>query len=455
MRKTYPAEITNIPGQVLFYPSELGKLDDIELVYFGQHSCPATVKPNPATKQSIVLSDSLANSLTFNEIDTPLHLFIYGKSLHIGPLIGIFSSGFTGISNKPLGERSNFFSKLLSLSQTIGCIPFIFGENVINWDQETIKGYVYENENWQINEFPFPNVVYDRLPNRMSENRDGPREVKRKFQKEYKIPWYNPGFFNKWDVYERLNADDRALPYLPETYPFQSLSVVETLLSHYRQVYIKPIHGSLGLGIHQILYDKHEDVYYCRYKNDAQENKLQKFSSLESILKHVFHNRPLENLIVQQGIPLIKSSNRPVDFRVHTNKDSNGKWQVTAIAAKVSGAGSVTTHIKSGGVIKTVAELYGDDEEAKQIEEKLSEAALILSASIEEHLDGIIAEIGFDLGLDKKGQVWMFEANSKPGRSIFSHPKLKEFELLTRKLSLDYAIYLTEQTITHSIGTQK
>lgn len=61
---------------------------------------------------------------------------------------------------------------------------------------------------------------------------------------------------------------------------------------------------------------------------------MQKFSTLESIVKHIFHNRPLENLIVQQGIPLIRSSKRPVDFRVHTNKDSKGIWQVTAIAAK-------------------------------------------------------------------------------------------------------------------------
>ena len=90
MRKTYPAEIANIPGHVLFYPSDLGELGDIELIYFGQHSCPAAVKPNPAVKQSIVLSNSLADSLMFDEIDTPLHLFIYGKSLHIGPLIGIF-----------------------------------------------------------------------------------------------------------------------------------------------------------------------------------------------------------------------------------------------------------------------------------------------------------------------------------------------------------------------------
>ena len=152
---------------------------------------------------------------------------------------------------------------------------------------------------------------------------------------------------------------NRALPYLPETYPLQSFSAVETFLSNYRQVYIKPIHGSLGLGIHQILYDKHEDVYYCRYKNEAKENKLQRFSSLESIVKHIFHDRPLDNLIVQQGIPLIRSEKRPVDFRVHTNKDSNGKWQVTAIAAKIAGAGSVTTHIKSGGVSQNIEELFG------------------------------------------------------------------------------------------------
>ncbi|USK81444.1 YheC/YheD family protein [Peribacillus frigoritolerans] len=451
MRKTYPAEIAAIPGNVLYYPSELGDLADIELIYFGRHSCPAIVKQNPAVNQTIVLSESLAESLLFDHTDIPLHLFIYGKSIHIGPLVGIFSSGFTGLSNKPLGERSEFFAKLLSLSKTTGCIPFVFGENVINWDEETIKGYVFDKDDWNIHEFPFPNVIYDRLPNRLTENRDGPKEVKQKFQKKYTIPWYNPGFFNKWDVNERLCADERALPYLPETYPFQSISVVETLLSHYRQVYIKPIHGSLGLGIHQILYDKHENVYYCRYTNEAKENKLQRFSTLESIVKHIFHDRPLENLIVQQGIPLIRSEKRPVDFRVHTNKDSNGKWQVTAIAAKIAGAGSVTTHIKSGGVIKTVAELFGDDEEATEVERKLSEAALILSESIEKNLDGIIAEIGFDFGLDKKGQVWMFEANSKPGRSIFSHPKLKDFELLTRKLSLDYAIYLTEQTITKSI----
>ena len=336
-----------------------------------------------------------------------------------------------------------------------GCIPFIFGEQHIDWDYEIIHGFVYVDDQWQVCEFPFPNVVYDRLPNRRTENESGPKEVKRKFQELYTIPWYNPGFFNKWDVYERLSEDESALAFLPETYPLRSFSTIEHLLSKYRQAFIKPIHGSLGLGIHQLIYNKENHVYYCRYENEEKQNKLQRFSSLESMMNYVFRNRTLDNLIVQQGIPLIRSEKRPVDFRVHTNKDSQGNWQVTAIAAKVAGFGSVTTHIKNGGSVKTLKELFDDQKLAKEIEQKLTTAAITLSKSIENHLDGIIAEIGFDFGLDKHGQVWMFEANSKPGRSIFSHPKLKEFELLTRKLSLDYAIYLAEQSITHSIGVSK
>lgn len=456
MKKVYPVEISTHTDPILFYPSELGELKDIELIYFGQHSSLARVEKNPSTSGAIVLTEALADALKFTETDTPLHLFVYKNSLHLGPLIGIFSSGFTKMPNKPLGERSEFFSKLLSLNTMTGCIPFIFGEQHIDWDLETIRGYVFIDSEWRVCEFPFPNVVYDRLPNRRTEKESGPQEVKRKFQELYTIPWYNPGFFNKWDVYERLSQDDTALVFLPETYPLTSFSTIEHLLSKYRQAFIKPIHGSLGLGIHQVIYDKNNHVYYCRYKNEDQQNKLQRFSSLEAMINYVFRNRTLDNLIVQQGIPLIRFEKRPVDFRVHSNKDSQGNWQVTAIAAKVAGSGSVTTHIKNGGSVKTVREICETQEKAKEIEEKLTIAAITLSQSIEKHLDGIIAEIGFDFGLDKQGRVWMFEANSKPGRSIFSHPKLKEFELLTRKLSLDYAIYLAEQSITQSqIGVGK
>ncbi|WP_328018892.1 YheC/YheD family protein, partial [Heyndrickxia sporothermodurans] len=58
----------------------------------------------------------------------------------------------------------------------------------------------------------------------------------------------------------------------------------------------------------------------------------------------------------------------------------------------------------------------------------------------------LLAKLGLILALiQKKGNVWLFEANSKPGRSIFSHPNLREFDFLTRKLTLSYSIFLTER----------
>ena len=50
---------------------------------------------------------------------------------------------------------------------------------------------------------------------------------------------------------------------------------------------------------------------------------------------------------------------------------------------------------------------------------KLSKAALAVSRVLNEHIEGFIGEIGFDLGVDHSGKVWMFEANSAPGAAFF------------------------------------
>ena len=94
-------------------------------------------------------------------------------------------------------------------------------------------------------------------------------------------------------------------------------------------------------------------------------------------------------------------------------------------------------------------------EECILYNERLSNAALLLSDALDRHVEGIIGEIGFDLGIDRKGEVWLFEANSKPGRSIFTHPELKDFDLLTRKLSIAFAVFLTEQSLLHPEGLFK
>jgi hypothetical protein len=448
MRKRYLIEIAPNDQMIVFCPSAVVQGKTIKKISFGSKSMTAEFFPHPETNDRIVISRKIQSELNFPNISLPLHVFLENEVLSLGPLVGIFTAGFTHDEQTPIGERSNFFAKLLSVNKSVGALPFVFGEQHINWEQGTIDGLFFYNGKWELIEVPFPNVIYDRLPNRRSEGNPKLIKVKNRLQKDYLIPWYNPGFFNKLDIYERLYQDVSAANFLPETHPFTSFSMIETMLSKYGHVYIKPKNGSLGFGVHQIMYDKHTNYYYCRFQDKSGINRLWKFASLEKLFKHVFMNQSLDKMIVQQGIHLLRMESRSVDFRVHTNKDDAGQWHVTALAAKIAGPGSVTTHLRSGGDIKTLAEIFSK-EDCNLYTEKLSSAALTLSKALDLHIDGIVGEIGFDLGIDRNGEVWLFEANSKPGRSIFSHPELKDFDWLTRKLSIAFAVFLTEQSLLH------
>ncbi|WP_102261732.1 YheC/YheD family endospore coat-associated protein [Mesobacillus jeotgali] len=448
MRKKYPVEVISHSKQLVFVPADLTHNKEIHKIAFGNKVVDVTCAPHPKGRNVIVLSNDVQKELSMPDLSTSLHIFIDQHTLFIGPLIGILTSGFTPFPLRPIGERSMFFAKLLSVNKSVGALPFVFGEEHIDWDQGLIEGYFFVDGGWMKIKVPFPNVVYDRLPNRRTERKSELLSLKSRMQTDYLIPWYNPGFFSKLDVFERLQQDERAVEYLPETHQFSSFSVIERMLSNYGNVYVKPANGSLGLGIHQILYDKHNGYYYCRYRDQEGINKLTRFESLEKLMKKVFYKRNLSQMIVQQGISLLRSEKRLIDFRVHTNKDEYGQWQVAAIAAKIAGHGSVTTHVNNGGVVKSLDELFEDRTERELCEKKLSEASLLLSSILEKNMEGIIGEIGFDLGIDKTGKVWLFEANSKPGRSIFKHPKLKNFDLLTRKLSLSFGIFLAEKAIT-------
>ncbi|CAH2713577.1 Endospore coat-associated protein YheD [Neobacillus rhizosphaerae] len=448
MRKHYLIEVTQNDQMVVFCPQAVLRDKQIKKIAFGSKSIAVDFFPHPDKNDRIVISKKIQEAIQFPHFTIPLHAFIENQILYIGPLVGIFTAGFTSIPQQPVGERTLFFSKLLSVNKPVGALAFVFGEQHIDWEQGTIEGYFFHNQAWTTVEVPFPNVIYDRLPNRKSENNPKLIKVRERLQKEYLIPWYNPGFFNKLDIYERLQKDPSVTTYLPETHPFTSFSIMETMLSKYGHIFIKPKNGSLGLGVHQVIFDKQTGDYYCRYQDDGYINRLRKFVSLERLFHSVFAHQSLEKMLVQQGISLLRNEKRSIDFRVHTNKDDYGKWQVSAIAAKIAGHGSVTTHARSGGDIKTIAEIF-PKEECDLYTEKLISTALLLSKSLDRNIEGIIGEIGFDLGIDRNGNVWIFEANSKPGRSIFSHPELKEVDFLTRKLSIAFAIFLTEQALLH------
>ncbi|MDG5786384.1 YheC/YheD family protein [Evansella sp. AB-P1] len=415
-------------------------------VQFGTKEVTCTVhSKEDITNDTCFLSNRAWNKLC---IPYPIKLSIEYDNVErifIGPIIGIYTAGFTGSILRPVGERSFLFAKYLHAARTTGALAIIFGSHHIDWENETMEGYSFQETGWKKIKVPIPNVVYDRLPNRRTEMHPTYSEIKERLQKNYQIPWFNPGFFDKSHIYEQLINLSDVNKYLPTTITSPTDKEIKSFINQYKHVYIKPKNGSLGMGIHQVLFDDKENYYYCRFR-DHIRNRLRRYGSLTRLLQNQFPNG-FDQMVVQQGISLLKYQNNPIDFRVHTNKDEMGKWRISAIAAKIAGSGSVTTHVKSGGHIKSINEIWEDLKLRKSLLEELKTTALHLTYAIDKTTDGIVGEIGFDIGIDQNEDIWMFEANSKPGRTIFSHPKLKQEDQLTRKLPMNYANYLYKEAI--------
>ena len=63
----------------------------------------------------------------------------------------------------------------------------------------------------------------------------------------YQIPWFNPQFFNKWDIHKLLENSLTA-SLLPKSVLHPNAEALETLCSTFDTVYIKPADGALGTG---------------------------------------------------------------------------------------------------------------------------------------------------------------------------------------------------------------
>ncbi|WP_078429026.1 YheC/YheD family protein [Alkalihalobacterium alkalinitrilicum] len=409
---------------------------------FGSKAVECHIKINEDCDKTVQLSENIYKQFNI-PFESPIHLFYSNGCLSIGPLIGIFTAGFTSSTQNPLGQRTSQYTKLLFSQEEIGGFYFVFGHHHIDWENGVIDGYFLKDGNWKLVTVPFPNVIYNRIPNRRTENLETIQSAKMKFETEYAIPYFNPSFFNKWEIYSRLSKIKSVQTYLPVSLIEPQYDDIQSLLKQYKHLYLKPIEGSHGEEIKQLIKLPDEPYYYCRF-HDENQIRLRRYSILKRLLKDEY---PLgvNDIIVQQGIHLLKIGKHPTDFRIHTNKNIEGQWEVSAIAAKKAGWQSVTTHIHRGGEVISVEELCKNGLFSKEQVESLNQAALTLSKVLEQQLEGCIGEIGFDLGIDENSHVWLFEANSKPGRLIFEQGKLKREDIISRELPLEYAIYLSRK----------
>lgn len=361
------------------------------------------------------------------------------------PLIGILTTTSSNSPHTPFGSRTGWIRQLVRAGSIRGKC-YAFTPTSIDWTRKTVSAWAYSgNTGWHRRTMPLPEVVYNRLPGRRAEKSEPILRLKSKLS-DHQIPIFNWSFFEKNDMHRRLSNSPDALRHIPETIPAPSDRDIRGLLMKHRHVYLKPAFGSLGIGIYRMTYSS-SDGYLLRFRKNGRTTVMH-WDSFAKMM-HYLHRRSgkLRNHIVQQGIDLVQIDGSPLDFRFHLNKTRNNRWTVAGIGAKRAARGGVTTHIHSGGSVYAplvALEKVYDQEKARSKLQQAKNVAISLAEAVERNYPHLLGELGLDLGIDRDGHIWMFEVNSKPGRSIYKHPALRKDGRSTLRHLLNYCAYLSK-----------
>lgn len=314
------------------------------------------------------------------------------------------------------GTVHSFCEELHHAATMIGGLFYVFSFKDFNTNE--VKGYLFEDDQWKEAILPHPNVIYNRIHSRKLEQSDGFLRWKDQLS-ELRIPIFNDRFLSKWEVHEIISKQNLINPYLPVTTLFTK-EQLEKMITEHPTIFLKPIQGSQGRNIIRITKNKEFILEISGLMEDYFV-----FTSLPKLLAFVDKQIDKRPYLVQQGVPLLTFQNRPLDFRVLCHRNVHDLWKVTSLVARASAEKQFVSNISYGGeIMKPLSALipsFNQDTSLKLIAH-MKELAVDIANILSNQSEGMICELGIDIGVDQQGKLWLIEVNSKPSKNFQIQP---------------------------------
>ncbi|OZM58131.1 hypothetical protein CIB95_00695 [Lottiidibacillus patelloidae] len=385
-------------------------------ISFGHGKFEVRCKIHEEDEDTLFCSHTLAKQLLLPHLPTPLSISYQRENnyMSFGPVFAVL----TAFKNKqnPISfpAINDFCIELASFCKQHGLFFYVFSLDEFN-DNE-VYGYTYSNQMWQKHQLPKPNVIYNRIHSRIIERSELAQRLFTQC-KEQEIPYFNNRFLNKWEVHQMLSSELHLKLHLPETAIFSSKRSFANLVNNYECIYVKPIYGSQGRHIYRITNEN--DTYSLENSGFTSTDKLT-FKNDSDLFHFLKQKISKKKYIVQQGINLYEHKGRTVDFRVLCNRNYNGEWFNSSIMARLSTPKTFVSNVAQGGELykpEDVLSMYAK-KERDQFIKALQELALELCLQVSKNFEGDYGELGVDLALDKKGNIWIIEINIKPSKDL-------------------------------------
>jgi hypothetical protein len=319
------------------------------------------------------------------------------KNANAGPLIGILAS------MSPQGTivgNTSLFTVLQRQAIARGGLTIVFPPEGI--DSGKITGCVFDlkKDKWFPVSAPLPHVVYNRVPLRKTEKSQAFREATTLFE-EWNIPFFNPSFIDKYDLYEIFSKNPFLGSLLPETIKVDDPKRLEDFLKEQGGVYLKPALSSRGSGLYilrslpggAIELESHTAKWTFPAFDEFWGNKK------EGLLKRQY--------IAQSEVEPAKLDGNRFDFRIHIHDSPEG-YKVTGVGIRHAQTQNLTTHLPNGGIIIPYEKVR-----TKKHDLFIKKLAMEAGNLLSKHM-GYFGEFSIDAGITESGNYVLYEVNSKP-----------------------------------------
>jgi len=362
------------------------------------------------------------------------------QTLTLGPLIGVLIERSSGQPGKPFGSNTEFCRELSDACRMYGGACVFFTPGDLEPKQPSLIGWIYHG-GWRRASVPIPDVVYNRMTSRKTENLPVVQQFFRESRARFNTVVFNERFLDKTEVFQALEHEPSVQRYLPESHAFKNFAMLRSMCERHPVVYLKPVRGSLGKGIIRIV--RRDHGYLCQYST-VNGTKSAAYPSLERLFLAIKGRVRLQRYQIQQGVELIRVGSRPIDFRALVQKNRQGRWQVTSIVARIAGSQHFVSNLARGGTLSRVPEALAKSNvkaSCASVLASLRQASLAIAEAVDRNIPDHFGELGIDLAVSEDGHVWLLEVNSKPAKNDTTALQRERIRPSVRQIVL-YSHYL-------------
>lgn len=284
----------------------------------------------------------------------------------------------------------------------------VFALDGVKTQNQVVEGFCYDPcyNKWNNGLYPYPTAIYRKIG--LTE------EWKSHFLSVLGNRIFNNYYFNKWDTYQWLKEFHQLKIFLPDTNIYHNPESVIEMLKIFNKLYVKPVAGMRGNNIYKIHQEKDTVRISSFQNNSAIVQSFNNDGKLREYLSSVLQNG---KYLVQQGLDLIEYNGSIIDFRIIMQKDRSFNWRCSGIIGRYGLPNSIVSNISKGGSAFKIQEFLKNHLGMSPGEIFIFKERVILfckeACHVLDELGLLCGTLGLDIGIDKKGHLWLIEINNR------------------------------------------